>query len=265
MSRLGDRATSLGWAREAAQLDPRQNFFFRELPEEVQLAWRPLLRPVRVTIGSRLCAVGQPIRHVYLPIDAVVALMNTLPDASTALLAIVGAEGLVGLPAVMSGEAESGDAVVQSEGWVLQLEAEQFKQAFESDERVRQLTLRFIQVLASQFGQAAVCNRHHNSERQLCTILLRMMDRKNQTGLQVTHDRLARLTGLRRETITYAAAKLQQKGVLSYRRGFVSVRDRSVLESAACSCYEVVERLYRRAYFEGKDVWGKRQDDPGGR
>jgi CRP-like cAMP-binding protein len=240
---------------EEDRLDPRRSLFFSMLPEEIQARWVPLLVPVHLEVGRTLCDIGQSARHVYFPITAIVSLLKTAADGSSTMLAMVGFEGMVGLPAILSGEAVNGEAMVQSEGRALQLDAGVFTAAFDADRQVRQLVLRYVQAFVSNIGQTALCNRYHTPDEQLCTLLLRVMDRKGQNTILMTHDQLARLTGVRRETISHAASRLQHQGVLFYQRGHIQVPDRQAVERHACDCYGSVEQAYERTFFRGQCPW----------
>jgi len=253
MSRTGSPAAPLGSPPSGPDLDLRRNHFLRELPGEWQARWASELRPAWASVAQPLFSRGDRMRHVYFPLDAVVAVVSTMADDSSSLLAIIGSDGVIGMSSLMSGQAQVGEALVQREGWVLQLEAAHLRRAFHESQEVRVLAMRWLQATQIHIGQTALCNRHHQAQQQICTILLRVLDRSADCEVQVTHDQLARLTGLRRETISAAAARLQQAGVLSYRRGRVFVTDRKALEAAACACYGIVETAYRRVYFSGSD------------
>lgn len=235
-----------GW--KGVVRDPRSNALLAQLPQEVLAAWAPHLQWVALEADEWLYETGQPVRHVYFPVDSVVSLVNVSSDDRSALLAMVGFEGLVGLPALMSGYTVNVGALTQAEGTALQLEGRLLVDAFDNDARVREVILRFMQVFVAQIGQTALCNRHHTPDQQLCTILLRMMDRKGVDRLELTHEALGTLLGVRRETITQAAGRLQQRGLLEYHRGRIHVLDRVRLERDACPCYTVVQRVYRNYY-----------------
>jgi Crp-like helix-turn-helix domain len=106
--------------------------------------------------------------------------------------------------------------------------------------------LRYIQALMTQVSQTAVCNRHHSVEQQLCRWLLLNFDRSPSDELTMTQELIAGALGVRREGITEAAGKLQQAGFIGYRRGHISVFDRSGLEKRACECYQVVKTEFGR-------------------
>jgi hypothetical protein len=91
-----------------------------------------------------------------------------------------------------------------------------------------------------------VCNRHHSLEQQLCRWLLLSLDRSPGNELSMTQELIASMLGVRRESITEAAGRLQKAGLIHYSRGHIAVLDRPRLETEACECYAVVKREYDR-------------------
>jgi CRP-like cAMP-binding protein len=95
-------------------------------------------------------------------------------------------------------------------------------------------------------AQTAVCNRHHSVEQQLCRWLLLSLDRLPSNELSMTQELIANMLGVRREGVTEAARKLQEKGLIRYSRGHITVLDRPGLEAQVCECYAVVKNEYDR-------------------
>ena len=108
------------------------------------------------------------------------------------------------------------------------------------------LLLRYTQALIAQMAQIAVCNRHHTVDQQLCRWLLLSLDRLPGNELVVTQELIANMLGVRREGVTEAAVALQRAGLISYRRGHITVLDRPGLEQRSCECYAVVKAEYDR-------------------
>jgi CRP-like cAMP-binding protein len=106
--------------------------------------------------------------------------------------------------------------------------------------------LRYTQALITQMAQTAACTRHHSVEQQLCRWLLLTIDRLPSSDVVMTHELVASMLGVRREGITEAAGKLRRAGIISYRRGHITVLDRSGLELKACECYTVVKKEQAR-------------------
>ena len=103
------------------------------------------------------------------------------------------------------------------------------------------LLLRYTQTLIAQMAQTAVCNRHHSIDQQLCRWLLLSLDRLPTNNLTMTQELIANMLGVRREGVTEAAGKLQNLGVITYKRGHISVTNREKLEELSCECYAVVK------------------------
>lgn len=65
--------------------------------------------------------------------------------------------------------------------------------------------------------------------------------RAGSTPLPFTHELLAAMLGVRRASVTEAASRLRQKGLIRYSAGHLTVLDRPGLEAVSCGCYQVVQ------------------------
>ena len=106
--------------------------------------------------------------------------------------------------------------------------------------------LRYTQALIVQISQTAVCNRLHSTEQRLCRWLLMTHDRTHSNELQMTHEFISNMLGIQREVVSLAARRMQDKGVISYKRGRIQILDRKDLENSACECYQVVKEEHDR-------------------
>ena len=131
--------------------------------------------------------------------------------------------------------------MVQTAGHAYRLERHRLKRAFDAGGALQGLLLRYTQALITQVEQTAACNRHHSVEQQLCRWLLATLDRGPARELVMTQELVASLLGVRRESVTDAAGKLQQGGYIRYRRGHITVLDPAGMASRACECYAVVK------------------------
>jgi len=165
-----------------------------------------------------------------------------MEDGSSAEISVVGNEGVVGVSLFMGGESTSSRAVVQSAGWGYEIPAKVVKDEFNRHSELMILLLRYTQALITQMSQTAVCNRRHSIDQQLCRWLLLSLDRLRGDKLIMTQELIANMLGVRREGVTEAAKKLQDEGVISYRRGAITVLDRPRLEQLSCECYAVVKK-----------------------
>ena len=142
----------------------------------------------------------------------------------------------------MGGSTTPSSAVVQIAGDAFRLEARLLNQEFKRAGEMQRILLRYTQALITQMTQTAVCNRHHSIEQQLCRWLLSTLDRVPSREFVVTQEQIAGTLGVRRESVTEAAGRLQSAGVIRYRRGHIAVLERTGLATRACECYSVVAK-----------------------
>ena len=226
--------------------NPNQNHLLAALPEAEFERLAPHLQLVPMLLGETLYEPGGQMQHVYFPTTAIVSLLYNLESGSSAGIAGVGNEGILGISLFMGGDTTPSSAVVQTAGHGYRLQAKLLKEEFSRGGLVQRLLLRYTQALVTQMFQTAACNRHHSIEQQLCRWLLLTLDRLPSNDLIVTQELVASTLGVRREGITEAAGKLQRAGFIRYRRGHISVLDRSGLETHACECYAVVKKEFAR-------------------
>jgi CRP-like cAMP-binding protein len=226
--------------------DPRENRLLAALPAAESARWLPQLEPVEMPLGKVLYESGSKLTDVYFPTTSIISLLYVMEDGASAEIAVVGHEGIVGISLFMGGESTPSRAVVQSAGQGFTLDANLMMQEFNRAGPVMHLLLRYTQALITQMAQTAVCNRHHSLDQQLCRWLLLSLDRLQSKELVMTQELIANMLGVRREGVTEAAGHLQQAGLISYRRGHISVLDRDGLEKRACECYAVVKNEYDR-------------------
>ena len=228
------------------QHTPRQNQLLAALPLEDYARLLPALQPVPLPVGWTVHGAGEREKYLYFPTAGIVSRFYVMEDGASAHFALTGSEGAIGVASFLSGESTPSQAVVLSAGHAYRLGAHLLKAEFEHDGVLPQLLLRYIQALIAQTGQVAVCNRHHSLEQQLCRWILSSLDRLPSNELTMTQDLIAEMLGVRRESVTDAAGKLQKAGLIQYSRGHIAVLDRAGLEAQVCECYAVVKREYDR-------------------
>jgi len=220
--------------------DPSQNFLLAALPTVDFERLAQHLELVPMLLGESMYEPGIELQHVYFPTTAIVSLLYVLESGASAEIAGVGNEGVLGISLFMGGNTTPSSAVVQSAGHGYRLSGKLLRDEFKRAGLMQRLLLRYTQALLTQMCQTAACNRHHTIDQQLCRWLLLTLDRLPSNELVMTQELVASALGVRRESVTEAAGKLQRAGVVHYRRGHISVLDRSGLEEGACECYAVV-------------------------
>jgi CRP-like cAMP-binding protein len=226
--------------------DPRHNRLLAALPDADWLRWRSKLEPYAMPLGQVLYESGAPLTHAYFPTSAIVSLMYVTEGGASAAVAVVGDEGMVGVPLIMGAGSTPGRAVVHSAGAGYRIAGHLLKEEFARSVAVQRILLRYTQALIAQMAQIAVCNRHHSVDQQLCRWLLLNLDRMAGDEMAVTQELIAHMLGVRREGVTEAALALQQAGLIAYRRGHITVLDREGLAQRSCECRAVIQTEYDR-------------------
>ena len=194
---------------------PRQNHLLAALPPDEYERATPQLELVSLPLGSVIYEAGSTINFVHFPTTAIVSLLYIMENGSSAEIAIVGNEGLVGIALFMGGETMPNRAIVQSEGQAYRMNGQAMNREFSRAKTFQQLSLRYTLALISQMSQTAVCNRHHSIDQQLCRWLLLSLDRLPSNELSMTQELIANMLGVRREGVTEAAGKLQDAGLIN--------------------------------------------------
>ena len=222
-----------------------QNQLLVALPKADMDRWQGRLELVELSRNQVLFTAGRTSEYVYFPTTAIVSMMSMTVDGATAEVALVGNDGVVGISSLL-GAGAAADAVVQSAGRAYRLSTRFVQSEIEESSGVMKVVMRYAQSILGQMAQTAVCNRYHSIDQQLCRRLLLGLDRLPSDELDMTHELAANLLGVRREGITVAAHKLQEAGLIRYRRGHIVVLDRASLEQKTCECYAVAKKEYHR-------------------
>ncbi len=224
-------------ARGTPQLAPRQNFLLTALGHEDRARLAPHLEHVCLPSGMVLCEASCPSEFVYFPTAGIVSLCHVLANGKTVEVAITGCEGIVGLAAVMGGGAATYRAEVRNGGYGYRMRAHVLEAESDRNPALRQVLMRYAQSLMAQLARSAACQGHHPLDQRLRRLLLESTDLLRTSDITLTHEAISCLLGTRRESVTSAAGKLQDAGLLRYCRGRITILDRPGLESDVCECY----------------------------
>ncbi|UMR28585.1 Crp/Fnr family transcriptional regulator [Massilia sp. MB5] len=217
------------------------NRLLASLPEDDLDHIQSLCELAMVDVGEVLFEPGQPITHLYFPLDALVCLLAVAEGRMTLEVGAVGREGMLGASVALGHQTAQARAVVQRAGYVLRMESGDFCREFAHMESLQRLLSRYTDALLAQAIQIAVCSRFHVLEARLARTLLVTRDRLQSERFHLTHEFLAHALGVRRVGVTKAASALQQQGLISYSRGNIEILDSAGLEAASCGCYELVK------------------------
>ena len=226
--------------------DPKKNRILAALPAKDYERLLPDLELIEMALGWTLSESGDHVNFLHFPISGIVSLIYTLENGSSSETALVGNEGLVGISIFMGGESMPTSTAVQSAGHAYRLSRKIMKHEFSLGGQLQHLALLFTQALICQTSQTAVCNQHHSLEQQMCRWLLMTIDRLSSNEIVITQEMIAKLLGVRRESVTQIAGLLQKNEVIVRGRGRMTVIDRPKLQQRTCECYAVVNDEYTR-------------------
>jgi CRP-like cAMP-binding protein len=226
------------------------NQLLADLPASESQAFMAVCEPVHLSFGEVLVESGDPITHVYFPLDSFISLIALLKTNDQLAVAMAGREGMLGISLVLGLAKAPLQAMVQGAGSALRMSAARFQQLLRSSPALQQRLKSYLFVVMHQLAQSAGCNHFHQVEARLARWLLMTQDRAGSDRLRLTHEFLAMMLGVRRAGITVAAIALQERGLIRYRRGEIEVIDRQGLIEAACRCYTADRALYAKVLTE---------------
>jgi CRP-like cAMP-binding protein len=226
----------------AGSSGPIENRLLSVLPGEERERLLPNLQPVAFGVGEVIYEPGTELGYLYFPTTCVISFLYTMENGSTVEMGLAGNDGVVGIALFLGGDTTPNRATVQVAGGALRMKARVLREEFARGGALQRLLLRYTQALVTHISQTAVCNRLHCGEKRLGRLLLSLHDRVQTDELAITQESLSHLLGGRRESVTVAAGRLQDAGLIRYSRGNIKILDRAGLEAVACECYRAVKQ-----------------------
>lgn len=227
------------------QLKSTENKLLAALPEEESERLEEQLTVVHLSRGQILYGVGDPVKHLYFPINCVISVVTSLSDGATVEVTMTGREGVTGIDSIFDSFAARHWNRVLFPGEALKLKSETLKEAFTRSEAVQRVMMGYYRSLITLISQRAACNGRHTIMQRLCCWLLMAHDRLGSDEFPLTQEEMASKLGVRRAGVTQAARSLLDSGAVNYNHGRVRVLNRRALESLACECYRVcAEEFY---------------------
>jgi CRP-like cAMP-binding protein len=200
------------------------------------------LQPVHLPRGRVLYDVGDRAEFVYFPLNGVVSLLSTTEAGEMVEVGMVGNEGTTSVPAITHAQEMPYKALIQIPVDAMRCESRAVREEFIRGGKFHSLLICHTHSLFAQITQSAVCNRFHQAEARFCRWLLCMHDRVDSNTLPLTHEIISNMLGAERAHVSRTAQSLQNAGLISYRRGSITILDRRRIEAASCECYAVVKQ-----------------------
>jgi CRP-like cAMP-binding protein len=208
----------------------------------------PKLEEFSLIYAETIFEPDDVISHVYFPESGIVSLLSGVGERLLLEVGIVGSEGLVGLPVYLGVKNSNNRALVQGAGISSRIKTADFLAECEKGGMLPRILRRYTHSRISLISQSAACNRFHPIQARLARWLLMTADRMESNDFPITQEFLSKMLGVRREAVNKAATKLQQKKVISYSYGKISILDRANLESVACRCYFTIKEQYQKLF-----------------
>ena len=236
-------------SRRAASEGRQPNQLLRGLSAADYALIVPHLRRVTLGVGEMISDANARIRDVFFPETAVLSLILTMADGAAVEAATVGNEGVVGLSAFLGDGAMSTRCLTQIAGDAQRLPAITLLRVLAQSPALGAVLGRYTQAFINQLAQSVACNRLHTIDQRCARWLLMTHDRVGGgDSFDLTQEFLSYMLGVRREGVSGASRALQHRGIISYRRGHISVLDRRGLERAACECYGETRADFARLF-----------------
>jgi CRP-like cAMP-binding protein len=197
----------------------------------------PLLKNATHEQGVVLQETGDEVEHIHFPHSGMISLLAVLKDGKAIETATVGREGVVGAMAGLGLHTALARAVVQVPMVGSQIAAAPFRKIVQQSNELRDLIVKYNEVLLAQVQTTAACNALHHVEARLSRWILQTRDRTDTDRVPLTQEFMSEMLGVRRTSVSEVASKLQNAGLIRYSRGVIEIVDRLALERRSCECY----------------------------
>ena len=224
---------------------PVSNLLLAALPQKDQAELLKHCEQVELVLAEELYQAGDIIPHVYFPIESFISLITPVEDNANLEVGLTGNEGMLGITLILGLDVAPFRALVQGAGSAFRITTALFRQQLAQSPALQQLLKRYLYVSIKQLAQNGACTRFHVVEARLARWLLMTEDRAHSKHFHITHVFLAYILGVRRVGVTRAASSLQNRKLISYQRGDVTILDRAGLEAASCKCYQTDKQIYQ--------------------
>lgn len=217
------------------------NRLLASLPSHEYTRLHRHLELVRLSKGTTLFVAGDTVRYAYFLNNGMASLLASTSGGTDVQVAMIGGEGIVGIPAFLRSNTMPYRVTVQLPAHALRIKAALLDAEFRHGGALTDALLRYVHMLITQITQSAVCNRYHTINNRLCRWLLISRDHTRSDLLPLTQETLSHMLGVQRTGVTAAAIALQQAKVIAYRRGVIRILDHVQLSKLSCECYSITK------------------------
>jgi len=202
---------------------------------------RPHLELVHLAQGKMLTESGDVVSHAYFITSGMISLLSITEEGQTVEVAMVGQEGMIGIPGVLRNQTTLFRAKVQIASVAWRIKAEALRAEVKRCSSLHDALGCYTHTLVTQIAQSVGCNLFHPIEQRLARWLLLAHDCAKEDSFALTHEDISQMLGVSRSGVSGAAGTLQKQSLIAYSRGRITILDRRRLEAAACECYRVIK------------------------
>lgn len=210
------------------------------LPRDEYQRLHPHLERITLPKRTVLYEPGDSLHHAYFPLSGIVSLLATTQEGHAVEVAMVGNEGVIGLPIIFQADTVPYQVMVQITGVGYRIRSEVLRTEFRRAAALQAGLLRYTHGLLGQISQSAVCHQFHTASQRLCRSLLLARERVDSDTLELTQEFMSYMLGIPRTAVNAAAVELQDGGAIRYRHGTITILNRHRLETWACECYQIL-------------------------
>jgi CRP-like cAMP-binding protein len=223
-----------------------ENRLLAALPDSDRRRILASCETVELELAEVLSSPWEALRWIYFPTGGFISLTMPTGDSSAFEVGLVGNEGMLGTALVLGADTSPERMVVQGAGSALRMDVAPLRRELGRSKALRGEVDRYLHIRMDQLAQATICAHFHLLEARVARRLLMTQDRAHANTFRVTHEVLASKLGVRRVGVTEAASSLQQRRLIHYSRGNITVLNRRGLMAASCKCYKADRESYER-------------------
>lgn len=229
-------------------INPTRNRLLACLAGSELEALLPHFESVSLARGDHLIVPDMPIQYIYFPLNALLSLVTTMEDGSAVESGVIGREGMSGIPVLLDAQQTTMPTFTQVPGEALKIKSEIIKEAYDRRGALHKLLNRYMHTVVVMGSYSTACNALHKIEPRMAKWLLMSSNGVGSDELNLTHEFLAEMLGVRRASVSETASTLRNDGLIDYTRGHIKITDRSGLEAASCECYGKFKDEYERLF-----------------
>ncbi len=209
--------------------------------------WEPYFERVHLKLREELLRPDDTLEFLWFPEGGVQSQVIESSEGGSVEVAIVGSEGVVGLPGIFGVRHMATRTIVQVETDAMRIRLNDFRKHLLPDHALLRRLERYAAATLGSLSQIAGCNRLHSPEQRLCRWLLMVRNRLDTDSIPMTHEFLSLMLGTRRASVTEVAQALQGRNLIAYERGTLEFLNVAGLERFTCECYQIINQIYKNA------------------